>query len=1360
MKYIYSLLLLMLLAQLKLQAQEQEMEKYIPSPQTWDFMAYGNVSVGYYTGMLDMQIPIYHYKDKDFDIPISIGYNSAGFVPSKPAGSMGLSWFLNCGGVITRKIMGVPDDKMGLHSHNAAQYLDGFMVGKMNDPNVANNEQLFNIEAGDQNARHEWYMGSASLEYETSPDIFSFNFLGYSGKFMMGHDGEIYVWDCVGSGSIEIDLEGVPHQPYYQSVPKNSEIRIITGNGYTYVFGGSRHNLEYYYPSGSATSDGVGIVDAPTIVAWYLSKIIAPNGRVVNFEYDSSDPTPSSFEWYHTDSFKGDCYVANITPSSYREAVYSYLAMPYPIGKNWYWASVANEEPAYQLMRTAFLKSLAFDTGDSIKLTYGKKEKVDIHDDPNKYYIPTALRLDKISVIENQGQIVKEALFTTSYKGLLGRERLFLDKITIVGEGDYTFEYALRVNNENLPSTTTRTVDYWGFWKGGNNNLSYNMFPGITFDSNNNFIYTNNTRATNPLYAEASLLKKITYPTSGYTMVEYESHNYSSRLERKHDNSFMPKLYDVIGYAGGARVKSIIDNDGAIGSRRRTFEYTYKRNGVEASSGIAMSWIRTVTLLSGMLNLPGFEFEIQGVRMSASGFSISCTDAEHVTYKEVTERFSDGSYIVHENSHYDANRADDVVQNRAAVGGFPDSVIEPLDFWINFFRQPNDRSSERGKHLSSKYYNSDNILVSKDTTLYARIYNGHIVSKEPFITSISSSGNKFYSYKNYIYSYLPVEARKTIYDKAGDNPVTSVSAIKYNSLGLESRRTESRSDGGLLISYTRYPGDIGPIYGEPSQEEAKAVKIMQSSMRAVPMEQVTKLKLPNVNTEQFLFAKLYTYALTNNIPLPKAVLALNSSAENTSYTPVHLGSGSLVWDGKLEQEISCDLYDSGGNLLQSTGRDGIPISYLWGYNGAYPVLKVIGDTYHNVSGYLSSIEKSCIQNRAYTSSELHQVLSNVRTKYINQKKTVHASSYSYIPLIGLYTEVGPDNRATHYRYDKFGRLRRILDDDMNVVKQYRYHYANQADDGYEDMDEPKPYQDPIWKPTGVEICELVNSRTTGFITQEYENVNPNLTPADTTMWLRDSTRFGSQHCAVDYWWVQQDETVHIYRSYLEDGSDPNIRFSFKIKVTTPNGSEVGRYDYDAYLHNRLSGEKVIQDYYEYPGYNITIIEWCWIDGNGVRFLCSPATSEPEPERDRTPYWRSTGEYECLKDSNNRNTGYANVKERDENPYSPTYNTYRYQVYESLRSCSVDSGLASYWYMLENPDTDPIIYIYRSFNDDRTAIFHIEVAFELSNGYIEKEWYDCYFYDSSGTAAAFVAQLFQREGAVRSWLTSSCWIEFK
>ena len=62
------------------------------------------------TGTMSSSIPLYAYKAEDFEIPLSLDYSFDGYRPFVHSGTIGLGWFLNCGGVITRDVHGIPDD--------------------------------------------------------------------------------------------------------------------------------------------------------------------------------------------------------------------------------------------------------------------------------------------------------------------------------------------------------------------------------------------------------------------------------------------------------------------------------------------------------------------------------------------------------------------------------------------------------------------------------------------------------------------------------------------------------------------------------------------------------------------------------------------------------------------------------------------------------------------------------------------------------------------------------------------------------------------------------------------------------------------------------------------------------------------------------------------------------------------------------------------------------------------------------------------------------------------------------------------------------------------------------------------------
>lgn len=83
---------------------------YTPAAQAWQMIKYGDMNTNLYTGTVSLSIPVYTYKDEDFEIPVSLDYSYNGLVPNQSVGMVGMGWNMTCGGVITREIRGIPDD--------------------------------------------------------------------------------------------------------------------------------------------------------------------------------------------------------------------------------------------------------------------------------------------------------------------------------------------------------------------------------------------------------------------------------------------------------------------------------------------------------------------------------------------------------------------------------------------------------------------------------------------------------------------------------------------------------------------------------------------------------------------------------------------------------------------------------------------------------------------------------------------------------------------------------------------------------------------------------------------------------------------------------------------------------------------------------------------------------------------------------------------------------------------------------------------------------------------------------------------------------------------------------------------------
>ena len=83
---------------------------FSPSVEAWQMTRYGNLTPSLYTGAMTFSLPLYTYSDPDFTIPLSLEYSFDGYRPAQHSGTVGYGWYLDCGGVITREVRGVPDE--------------------------------------------------------------------------------------------------------------------------------------------------------------------------------------------------------------------------------------------------------------------------------------------------------------------------------------------------------------------------------------------------------------------------------------------------------------------------------------------------------------------------------------------------------------------------------------------------------------------------------------------------------------------------------------------------------------------------------------------------------------------------------------------------------------------------------------------------------------------------------------------------------------------------------------------------------------------------------------------------------------------------------------------------------------------------------------------------------------------------------------------------------------------------------------------------------------------------------------------------------------------------------------------------
>ncbi|WP_343567566.1 hypothetical protein [Sphingobacterium sp.] len=218
------------------------------SPTAGSLGQYGGVDIGLASGTVNKTIDLYTFTQGSLQVPIKINYSSNGIRVNDNGGIIGTSWTANMGGVIRRTVMGEDDER-----------------------NTTRLPSTFNPYGADQQT-FDYVKGMISYNvtasaYDGEPDIYSFNFGSYSGKFIFDQNNNV----------ILLNYSGVKIRRLSKTV-----FEIFTPDGVKYEFGNNVVENTY------KISSGCGRVFAnATNTAFFLYKITHPDGSVINMSYQN-----------------------------------------------------------------------------------------------------------------------------------------------------------------------------------------------------------------------------------------------------------------------------------------------------------------------------------------------------------------------------------------------------------------------------------------------------------------------------------------------------------------------------------------------------------------------------------------------------------------------------------------------------------------------------------------------------------------------------------------------------------------------------------------------------------------------------------------------------------------------------------------------------------------------------------------------------------------------------------------------------------------------------------------------------------------------------------------------------------------
>lgn len=614
------------------------------SPQTASMIMYDKIPVLQNSGRLDLSIPVIHFQDPDFDFPISVRYNSEGFRPNEPDNFVGRDWSLECGGIIYREVKGKPDDMM------AEQYTAGFLWNIKNakrNPEKVKKDMLSGSPLsyiGTQFNEDALAFKENDYKGEFSSDIYHFNFGEHSGKFMIDFDGSVIVSGNDG-GHYKVDISR-----YKMRAPGDkydSEIRITTDDGYTYCFGGSYGAVDYtavvweYVTSPVLTNNRIS--------GFYLSKIIAPNGRELKITYLGEDIEQN----YHDKPalLISDRMCDDLIRKGYNK-YYSYSAVPVTsfAVKSTLFDTIINvndwpvrEDGIRQTLNKIALISKISTDDKEITFSYSDRNEVQFKERSlSRFGKSCGARLQAVSMRSRiSGVTTEKTTFEHYYQN---NAYMFLRSISNSIEGKHTFEY-----NSTSTQPCTSNIDYWGYSRHASARPQ-GILPAVSEAIGNNNMSTNDIEyigdERSPMFNDysASLLNSVTFPTGGHLTVKYEQNDYSSYFVKNTSTSFHKTLVDgKVNYpCGGARVHQLefMDKDNNI-QKRTVYKYTDYPDE-SRSSGI----LAYIPQYYHIWRTSGFFGSVFFLVDSSDGFNPGEYTSPIVTYSTITEYATDSDVII------------------------------------------------------------------------------------------------------------------------------------------------------------------------------------------------------------------------------------------------------------------------------------------------------------------------------------------------------------------------------------------------------------------------------------------------------------------------------------------------------------------------------------------------------------------------------------------------------------------------------------------------------------------------------------------------------------------------------------------
>jgi YD repeat-containing protein len=1055
------------------------------SPEASALGKFSEIPVSEYTGIPNIDIPIWQINQGDINMPINLSYHAGGIKVDDIAPWVGAGWALISGGEVIRVTRGIPD---GFNSQDAVKrYV---------------NNQMTNQEK--QTFINSVYRGNNDSE----PDLYIVRAGDLNFSFFEDQQGNFQLMSNNPNVRIQRDIN-------------NIDWVITNGKGMKYKFGAREYSEadSRFRKSGASEIDGGYFFDANT---WFLTEVEDTKNNQIFFEYATNT---ISYLTRGTEKVKVPLN-PGVDCQMYSEFSYT-----------------------YNTISSKRIKAIIFKNGrinfyeGSARLDCNGDKSIDRIEVLNG--LGTLIKKVKFftSYFENNS-IGTSGL---NYFNVTDHKRLRLDSLREESNSAVNAPYKFNYNYSiGLPYRNSNAQDHWGYFNGQNNATSVSYYDGsspvkqgankdidpsstlelslaaITYPTGGStlFEFENNR----------FMLKNDGPAASEYVSIQDEirltGNNNSSDTEFHFEKQFTITEEDLQGSSATARFR--LYREGFDPNTSATIAcYLTKPNGSTVGLQVGIfntyeltvgTYVMKVDLTTEYAGNPYVYFDCGliyskyiknnipdpsgAVELVGPGLRIKRITKKPLSGPDLIEEFSYNDPVSGKTSGLLGNIPDYVfsqVVKRVKEFGGSSQLGEFYECNYNVYSSTSNRSliNSKGSYVGYSVVTRKSIGDQGNGKVVSRFTNfsefndlnantgfpyppnssqdwkrGLILNK--IIYDVSGTVKRRESYKynkienstinNYglkvvantlmdfngadetqIYNGLSAVrydigtdkydlVADTIIDMDNGVPLIKTNQYYYSNNGFNLNQIETSSSEGSKIVKYYYPKDyLNYVTSSPVLSSLLEYNILE-----LPIEEFFLNKRDGVEKGIGGIANEYGYDMIDQhkvFSLRKIYKAnVNQIGLTDRYDFVHLPA----W---YEERVAYNFNDSFGKPRSVLINKNVNSVYLYSYNGLYPVAEIKNVDFTTVESLLGAQAIEAFSNRiAPEKADVDAFLAPLKSSTL--LKDAQITSYTYKPLVGMTSQTDAKSMTTYYEYDAFQRLKAVKDQNGNILKQTDYHYKN------------------------------------------------------------------------------------------------------------------------------------------------------------------------------------------------------------------------------------------------------------------------------------------------------------------------------